>query len=92
MKHVSEFKVTERHWELSDLHLFHWSSFSVIRKMAEQPPHLRATYNEVHKLIGESAKRIAEFKPDMFIAIGHSEFPPPSIDAMSWLNALQAEG
>ncbi|KAI0060996.1 PRTase-like protein [Artomyces pyxidatus] len=37
--------------------------------MAE-PEHLRATYNDVHKLIQKSAKEIAAFKPDIFIAIG----------------------
>lgn len=32
--------------------------------------HLRATYNDIHKLIQQSAVKIAEFKPDLFIAIG----------------------
>ena len=35
-----------------------------------EPQHFRVTYNEVHNLIRESAKKIAEFKPDLFIAIG----------------------
>lgn len=37
-----------------------------------EPQHFRVTYNEVHNLIRESAKKIAEFKPDLFIAIGQS--------------------
>ncbi|KAJ8495254.1 hypothetical protein ONZ51_g1796 [Trametes cubensis] len=35
----------------------------------QEPEHLRVTYNDVHNLIRESAKKIAEFKPDMLIAI-----------------------
>jgi hypothetical protein len=39
--------------------------------VVEDPPHFRATYNDVHNLIRASAQRIqAEFAPDMFIAIG----------------------
>jgi hypothetical protein len=39
----------------------------------ENPPHFRATYNEIHKLIRDSAVKIqTEFAPDMFIAIGAS--------------------
>jgi hypothetical protein len=39
--------------------------------MSEGPKHYRATYNDVHNLIRASAGKIqAEFKPDMFIAIG----------------------
>lgn len=38
-----------------------------------EPEHLRVTYNDVHKLIQTSAERIAEFKPDILIAIG--EYP-----------------
>ena len=45
-------------------------------RMTDGPPHLRATYNDIHKLIGETAKRIAVFKPNLFIAIGHPEFHP----------------
>lgn len=47
--------------------------------MAEGQPHLKATYNEIHKLIGKSAERIAEFKPNMFLAIGDPEFHPPLV-------------
>ncbi|CDO73288.1 hypothetical protein BN946_scf185008.g50 [Trametes cinnabarina] len=36
----------------------------------QEPEHLRITYNDVHNLIRESAKKIAEWKPDMLIAIG----------------------
>lgn len=37
----------------------------------EEPPHLKATYNDVHNIIKATASTIAsEFKPDMFIAIG----------------------
>ena len=34
------------------------------------PEHFRTTYNEVHKLIRSSAAKIADYKPDIFIAIG----------------------
>ncbi|KAF9778433.1 hypothetical protein BJ322DRAFT_1093059 [Thelephora terrestris] len=47
--------------------------------MAEGPPHLKATYNEIHKLIRESAKRIAEFQPNMFVAIGGGGFFPARV-------------
>ncbi|EIW79264.1 PRTase-like protein [Coniophora puteana RWD-64-598 SS2] len=39
------------------------------------PPHLRATYNDIHNIIKASAVQIAEFKPDMLIAIGNGFFP-----------------
>ena len=35
-----------------------------------EPEHLRATYNEIHNIIKRSAEKIAEFKPNMLIAIG----------------------
>ena len=38
----------------------------------QEPEHLRITYNEVHNLIRASAAKIAEWKPDMLIAIGVS--------------------
>jgi hypothetical protein len=38
--------------------------------MASEPQHFRITYNEVHNLIKRSAKEIAEFKPDLILAIG----------------------
>ncbi|KAI0272484.1 PRTase-like protein [Gloeopeniophorella convolvens] len=44
--------------------------------MAEEPAHIRVTYNDVHNLIKRSAKEIAEFKPDLFIAIGGGGFFP----------------
>jgi len=79
MEHVSGKGTGRQLKELYDLYLLHRSPTQLTaRKMTEAPPHLRATYNEIHKLIGESAKRIAEFKPSLFIAIGHSEFPPSS--------------
>lgn len=37
------------------------------------PKHQHMTYNDIHHLIRDSAERIKEFRPDMFIAIG--EFP-----------------
>ena len=37
---------------------------------AQEPEHFRVTYNDVHNLIRASAAKIAEFKPDLFIAIG----------------------
>ena len=38
--------------------------------MAAEPQHFRITYNQVHNLIKRSAKEIAEFKPDILLAIG----------------------
>lgn len=38
--------------------------------MASEPQHLRVTYNEVHNLIKRAAEKIAEFKPDLMVAIG----------------------
>jgi hypothetical protein len=38
--------------------------------MAAQPKHFRVTYNQVHNLIKRTAKEIAEFKPDVLLAIG----------------------
>jgi uncharacterized protein len=35
-----------------------------------EPEHIRATYNDVHNLIKKSSTEIAEFKPDILIAIG----------------------
>jgi hypothetical protein len=46
--------------------------------MAE-PEHLRATYNEIHNLIKASALKIAEFKPNMLIAIGGGGFFPARV-------------
>lgn len=50
-------------------HLEYLSS-GIPRKTMSAPEHFRVTYNDVHKLIQASAERIAEFKPDMLIAIG----------------------
>ncbi|RPD64408.1 PRTase-like protein [Lentinus tigrinus ALCF2SS1-7] len=36
----------------------------------QEPEHFRITYNEVHNLIRASAEKIAQWKPDMLIAIG----------------------
>ncbi|KII87206.1 hypothetical protein PLICRDRAFT_42856 [Plicaturopsis crispa FD-325 SS-3] len=48
--------------------------------MTDGPEHLHATYNDIHKLIQRSAEKIAEFKPDMLIAIGsHSGFFPARV-------------
>jgi hypothetical protein len=38
--------------------------------MAEEPAHIRVTYNEVHDLIKAASAKIAVWKPDMMIAIG----------------------
>ncbi|TFK51729.1 PRTase-like protein [Heliocybe sulcata] len=46
--------------------------------MAE-PEHLALTYNDIHKLIKVSAEKIAEFKPDLFIAIGGGGFFPARV-------------
>jgi hypothetical protein len=35
-----------------------------------EPEHIRATYNDIHDLIKVSAGKIAEFRPNMIIAIG----------------------
>jgi hypothetical protein len=35
-----------------------------------EPAHIRATYNDIHDLIKASAEKIAEFKPNIIIAIG----------------------
>ncbi|TBU30649.1 PRTase-like protein [Dichomitus squalens] len=40
---------------------------------AQEPEHFGLTYNDVHNLIRASAAKIAEFKPDMLIAI---VYPP----------------
>jgi hypothetical protein len=37
------------------------------------PPHFAYTYNDVHNIIKSAAPKIAEFKPDMFIAIGEHQ-------------------
>ncbi|TFK94182.1 PRTase-like protein [Polyporus arcularius HHB13444] len=48
--------------------------------MSEQEPeHLRITYNEVHNLIRASAAKIAEWKPDLLIAIGGGGFFPARV-------------
>ncbi|KAI0305889.1 PRTase-like protein [Multifurca ochricompacta] len=39
--------------------------------MAIEPEHFRITYNEVHNIIKHSAKDIAEFNPDIMIAIAN---------------------
>jgi hypothetical protein len=38
--------------------------------MGEEPKHIRATYNEIHEIIKNSSAEIAQWKPDMIIAIG----------------------
>lgn len=43
---------------------------------AQEPEHFRVTYNDVHNLIRASAAKIAEFKPDMLIAIGAPPLTP----------------
>lgn len=48
--------------------------------MAE-PEHIRVTYNDVHNLIKKAAERIAEFKPDVLIAIGEWIGPPAAARA-----------
>jgi hypothetical protein len=39
------------------------------------PTHYRYTYNDIHNIIKNSAPKVAEFKPDIIIAIGRQ--PPP---------------
>ncbi|TFY75032.1 hypothetical protein EWM64_g8980 [Hericium alpestre] len=43
------------------------------------PEHLRYTYDEVHNLIKKSAEQIADFQPDMLIAIGGGGFFPARV-------------
>ncbi|KAI0295946.1 phosphoribosyltransferase-like protein [Russula brevipes] len=43
--------------------------------MASEPQHLPITYNEVHNLVRRSAKEIAEFNPNLIVAIGRGFFP-----------------
>ena len=38
--------------------------------MADEPPHIRITYNEVHNIIRDASAKIAEWEPDMMVAIG----------------------
>ncbi|KAG9102919.1 hypoxanthine-guanine phosphoribosyltransferase [Ceratobasidium sp. 370] len=46
----------------------------------EHDGHLRATYNEIHMLIGAAAQRIEkEFAPDLFVAIGGGGFFPARV-------------
>ncbi|OSX64285.1 hypothetical protein POSPLADRAFT_1039355 [Postia placenta MAD-698-R-SB12] len=44
-----------------------------------EPEHLHMTYNDIHNLIRAAADRIAEFKPDMLIAIGGRGFFPARV-------------
>ncbi|EGO22079.1 hypothetical protein SERLADRAFT_472396 [Serpula lacrymans var. lacrymans S7.9] len=46
--------------------------------MAE-PKHVHATYNDIHNIIKVSAEKIAEFKPNMLIAIGGRGFFPARV-------------
>jgi len=41
--------------------------------------HLRATYNEIHTIIGKKAPEIAAWKPDLFVAIGGGGFFPARV-------------
>ncbi len=43
-------------------------SFAVLAM--SEPEHFRTTYDDIHRLLRASAEKIAEFKPDMLIAIG----------------------
>jgi len=47
--------------------------------MTSEPPHHSLTYNEVHNVIKRSAEEIAEFKPDLILAIGGGGFIPARI-------------
>ncbi|KAF8479790.1 PRTase-like protein [Russula ochroleuca] len=47
--------------------------------MATEPKHFRITYNQVHNLIKRSAKEIADFKPDVLLAIGGGGFFPARV-------------
>ncbi|KAG8958952.1 hypoxanthine-guanine phosphoribosyltransferase [Tulasnella sp. 419] len=41
--------------------------------------HLRATYNEIHTIIGKASEQIASFQPDLFVAIGGGGFFPARV-------------
>ncbi|KLO11607.1 PRTase-like protein [Schizopora paradoxa] len=43
------------------------------------PKHIRVTYNDVHNIIKETSKRIAEWKPNLLIAIGTDGFFPARV-------------
>jgi len=43
---------------------------SLFLTIMAEPEHVRATYNDIHDLIKVSAEKIAEFKPNILIAIG----------------------
>ncbi|TDL23792.1 PRTase-like protein [Rickenella mellea] len=43
------------------------------------PEHLRATYNDVHNIIRNSSDKIAEWKPNLLIAIGGEGFFPARV-------------
>jgi len=47
--------------------------------MGDGPPHIRATYNEIHEIIKNTSVKIAEWKPDMMIAIGGGGFFPARV-------------
>ncbi|KAH7918718.1 PRTase-like protein [Leucogyrophana mollusca] len=44
-----------------------------------EPAHIRATYNDIHNIIKASSAKIAEFKPNMLIAIGGGGFFPARV-------------
>ncbi|KIJ65702.1 hypothetical protein HYDPIDRAFT_110849 [Hydnomerulius pinastri MD-312] len=44
-----------------------------------EPEHLHATYNDIHNIIKASASKIAEFKPNMLIAIVGGGFFPARV-------------
>ena len=35
-----------------------------------EPEHIRVTYNDVHNIIKAASEKIAEWKPNLLIAIG----------------------
>ncbi|KAG8971927.1 hypoxanthine-guanine phosphoribosyltransferase, partial [Tulasnella sp. 427] len=41
--------------------------------------HLRATYNEIHAIIGKASEKIAPWRPDLFVAIGGGGFFPARV-------------
>ncbi|KIJ20855.1 hypothetical protein PAXINDRAFT_165692 [Paxillus involutus ATCC 200175] len=44
-----------------------------------EPEHIRATYNDIHNIIKASAEKIAQFKPNVLIAIGGGGFFPARV-------------
>ena len=62
--------------------------YGLFSALMAEPEHVRATYNDIHDLIKASAQKIAEFKPNMIIAIGMwycaQRKNESSLDSLRW--------